>query len=109
MSQFQGLISVTGLLAQTSPRAGGSNYLGLISILFIFVIFYFLLIRPQQKRQKQHHKMIESVTKGDRVLTSGGMYGVVIGVDNDKVVLRIAENVKAEFAKSAIAHIVGKE
>jgi preprotein translocase subunit YajC len=75
----------------------------------IFVIFYFLLIRPQQKRQKDHRKMLDSMTKGDRVLTSGGMYGVVVGIDADKVVLKIAENVKAEFAKSAISHILSKE
>jgi preprotein translocase subunit YajC len=73
------------------------------------VIFYFLLIRPQQKRQKEHQKMLSSINKGDRVVTSGGMYGVVVGLDDQKVVLKIAENVKAEFAKSAIAHIVSKE
>jgi preprotein translocase subunit YajC len=53
--------------------------------------------------------MLSAITKGDRVVTSGGMYGVVVGIDDQKVVLKIAENVKVEFAKSAIAHIVSKE
>jgi preprotein translocase subunit YajC len=101
----------TGFLAQTqaSQPSGAARALSLLPIVLIFVIFYFLLIRPQQKRQKEHHKMLESVTKGDRVLTSGGMYGVVVGIDAEKVVLKVAENVKVEFAKSAIAHIVSRE
>lgn len=78
-------------------------------IALIFVIFYFLLIRPQQKKQKQHQNMLESVKKGDRVVTSGGVYGTVVGVKDNVVVLRIAEDVKVEFVKSAISSIVTKE
>lgn len=109
MSPFHGLISVAGFVAQAAQPSGASRALSLLPIVLIFVIFYFLLIRPQQKRQKDHRKMLDSMTKGDRVLTSGGMYGVVVGIDADKVVLKIAENVKAEFAKSAISHILSKE
>ena len=78
-------------------------------IALIFVIFYFLLIRPQQKKQKQHQNMLEAIKKGDRVVTSGGVYGTVIGVKDNIVVLKIADDVKVEFAKSAIASIVSKE
>lgn len=116
MVLLNALASVSSVLAQTGgqPAAQPTPSLaqrafGPVSIVLIFVIFYFLLIRPQQKRQKEHQKMLSAITKGDRVVTSGGMYGVVVGLDDQKVVLKIAENVKVEFAKSAIAHIVSKE
>jgi preprotein translocase subunit YajC len=105
--------SLTNILAQCSPQGqeggGGSPLSGLWMIALIFVIFYFLLIRPQQKKQKEHQKMLEAITKGDRVVTSGGLYGTVVGVKDNIVVLRIAEDVKVEFAKSAISSIVSKE
>jgi preprotein translocase subunit YajC len=106
------LVSVAGVLAQTGGQAEptfAQKAFGPISIVLIFVIFYFLLIRPQQKRQKEHRKMIEGLAKGDRVVTSGGMYGVVVGLDENKVVLKVAENVKVEFAKSAVATILSRE
>lgn len=114
MVLWNALNSIVCVLAQTGTAPAQTPSLaqrafGPISIVLIFVIFYFLLIRPQQKRQKEHQKMLESLSKGDRVLTSGGMFGVVLGIDDQKVVLKIADNVKAEFAKSAIAHIVSKE
>ncbi len=105
--------ALVGLLGQCAPKAGegggGSPLSGLWMIALIFVIFYFLLIRPQQKKQKQHQNMLESIKKGDRVVTSGGMYGTVIGVKDNVVVLKIADEVKVEFAKSAISSIVSKE
>ena len=114
MVLWNALNSIVCVLAQTGGQPAqtpsmAQRAFGPISIVLIFVIFYFLLIRPQQKRQKEHQKMLESLSKGDRVLTSGGMFGVVLGIDDQKVVLKIADNVKAEFAKSAIAHIVSKE
>lgn len=90
-------------------QGGGGALIGLWPIILIFVIFYFLLIRPQQKRQKEHQRMVESLKKGDRVLTSGGIYGTVVGVKENIVVLKIAENVKVEFAKSAVSHILSSE
>jgi preprotein translocase subunit YajC len=106
------LVLVTGVIAQTGGQAEPSfaqKAFGPISIVLIFVIFYFLLIRPQQKRQKEHRKMLDGLAKGDQVVTSGGMYGTVVGLDDTKVVLKVAENVKIEFAKSAVGHIVSKE
>jgi preprotein translocase subunit YajC len=75
-------------------------------IIFLFAVMYFLLIRPQQQRQKKLEAMIKALKKGDRVLTSGGMFGTVIGVDDTKAVLRIADDVKAEFTKSSIVQVV---
>jgi preprotein translocase subunit YajC len=108
---LNGFAWIAGTLAQCAPQGegGGSPWSSVLMIALVFVIFYFLLIRPQQKRQKDHQKLLESLKKGDRVVTSGGMYGNVVGVKDDIVVLKIAENVKIEVAKSAVTHIVSRE
>lgn len=76
-----------------------------LPFIFIFVIFYFLLIRPQQKRQKELDKMVGELKKGDRVVTAGGLIGTVTGVQNDYVVLKVGDNeaTKVEVLKSAIS------
>jgi preprotein translocase subunit YajC len=72
-----------------------------IPLILIFVIFYFFLIRPQQKKVKEHKAMVESLKRGDKVITTGGITGVVERViDNDTVEVQIAENVKVEIVKS---------
>ena len=72
-----------------------------IPLILIFVIFYFFLIRPQQKKVKEHKAMVESLKRGDKVITTGGITGVVERViDNDTVEVEIAENVKVEIVKS---------
>lgn len=80
-------------------------------ILLIFVIMYFLLIRPQQQQQKKTQEMLKQLKKGDRVVTSGGMFATVVGVDdaNAKVVLKVADDVKMEFLKSAVVQIVSEK
>lgn len=78
----------------------------LLQFVPIFLILYLLLIRPQQQKQKKLDQMVKALKKGDRVLTSGGMFGTVVGVDEGKVVLRVSDEVKLEFAKSAIVHLV---
>lgn len=75
-------------------------------IILIFAVMYLLILRPQQQRQKKMDAMLKALKKGDRVLTSSGIYGTVVGVDDHKAVLKIAEDVKVEFAKSAIAQVV---
>lgn len=74
-------------------------------LVFIFVIFYFLLIRPQQKRQKELQAMIDAIKKGDKVVTTGGIIGTIAGIQNDYVVLKVGENenTKMEVLKSAIS------
>ena len=72
-----------------------------IPLILIFVVFYFFLIRPQQKKVKEHKAMVESLKRGDKVVTSGGITGTVERlIDNDKVEVEIAENVKVEIVKS---------
>jgi|Deesub1362A_J573_1020465.scaffolds.fasta_scaffold00073_40 preprotein translocase subunit YajC len=90
-----------------APEGGqggaGGAFAGLLPLILIFVIFYFLLIRPQQKRAKEHRQMIESIKKGDKVITSGGIYGLVDSVGEKTVTLKIAENVKIKLGKAYIA------
>ncbi|MFH1176643.1 MAG: preprotein translocase subunit YajC [Acidobacteriota bacterium] len=75
----------------------------LLPLLVIFVIFYLLLILPMKRRQKKHQQMLTQLTKGDRVVTSGGIFGTVVSVEGDVVNLRVAENVKLQVARSAVA------
>ena len=79
----------------------GSGIGQFIPLILIFVIFYFFLIRPQQKKVKEHRAMVEGLKRGDKVITSGGITGTVERVvDNDKVEVEIAENVKVEIVKA---------
>ena len=72
-----------------------------VPLILIFVIFYFFLIRPQQKKVKEHKSMVESLKRGDNVITSGGITGTVVRIiDNDKVEVEIAENVKVEIVRA---------
>ena len=79
-----------------------------IPILLVFVVFYFLLIRPQQKKQKEHQLLVSQLRKGDKVVTNGGPYGTVVDAKEHVVVLKIAENVKVELVKSAVATVIEK-
>lgn len=89
--------------------AGGSPFTMLLPILGMLLIFYFLMIRPQQKRQKEIRKMLDAVKKGDRVLTASGLYGVVAGIKDDIVVLKIADDVKVEMLKSAVTAVTAHD
>lgn len=71
----------------------------------IFVIFYFMILRPQQKRQKERQKMIDSMKKGDRIVTSGGLHGKIVNVDDKTVLVDAGDNIKLKFERSAIASI----
>lgn len=84
---------------------GGSLLTFFLPILLMFVVIYFFMIRPQQKRQKEHQNMINTLKKGDKVITTGGMYGEIWGINEkeNKVVLKFGEDIKIEFLKSAIA------
>lgn len=101
------MLNLIFALSGPGTGEGGPSLLtSFIPILLIFVIFYFLLIRPQQKKQKQHQDMVAAVRKGDRIVTNGGIYGTVADVKEHIIVLRIAENVKIELIKSAIAQVI---
>lgn len=75
---------------------------GFLPLILMFAIFYFLLIRPQQKRQKQRNAMLAALKKGDQVITIGGIHGTIADLDEDTVTLRVSENVKLKFDRNAI-------
>jgi len=79
--------------------------ISLLPLILIFVIFYFLLIRPQKISQREHQKMIENLNKNDEVVTTGGIHGTIINVKEKTVILRIDENVKVEVEKNCIAYL----
>ena len=87
------------------PNAMGS----FIPLIVIFVIFYFFLIRPQQKKAKDHQKMLNELKKDDKIITAGGIYGVVSQVKGDSVEVKIAENVKILVVKGTISTILPPE
>ncbi|MEJ8545700.1 preprotein translocase subunit YajC [Brevibacillus borstelensis] len=82
------------------------GYQQFLPIIIMFVIFYFLLIRPQQKRQKQRNAMLSSIKKGDKVVTIGGVHGTIQDLSDDTVTLRIAHNVHVTFDRGAINNVV---
>lgn len=88
----------------STPASGqGGQIMAFLPLILLFAVFYFLLIRPQQKRAKTHKQFIENLKKGDRVVTSGGMYGTITGVTDDSVTIEVAEKVRVRVLKSAIA------
>ncbi len=82
---------------------------GFLPIIVVFVIFYFLLIRPQQIQQKKRREMLASLKKGDRVISIGGIYGMIKEIKDDIVVLRIADNVNIKIARAGIDRILTDE
>jgi preprotein translocase subunit YajC len=95
--------------AQAAGAPAGFDLVSLAPLVLIFVVFYFLLIRPQQKKAKQHKGMISALRRGDRVVTSGGIIGVVTKVVGDtELQVEIAENVRVRVARSAVSELVTK-
>ena len=83
--------------------------IGFLPIILIFVIFYFLLIRPQQQHQKRRKEMLETLKKGDRVVTVGGIYGMLKEVREDTLVVRIADNVNVKMARQGVDRVLTEE
>ena len=79
-----------------------------IPLILIFLIFYFLLIRPQQKKQKEHKILLDSIQRGDEILSSGGILGKVIKVDNDKLSVEISKGVNVTIIRSTVADVIKK-
>jgi preprotein translocase subunit YajC len=97
------------LLAQTQPSAGAYGMYQLLFFVFMMAAMYFLLIAPQRKKQKEHEKMLSELKTGDEVVTTGGIYGVITGVKDDRFVVRIGDNnLKVEVAKGFIHGLVKK-
>ena len=93
--------------AQTATGLG--SLVSMLPILLIFVIFYFLLIRPQNKKQKETEKMIAALKKGDKIITIGGIHGVISSTKENTVIVKVDDNTKIEFNRSAIASLVSEK
>ena len=99
----------TPAFAQTAGAGAGSAFASFIPLILIFAIMYFLLIRPQQKKMKEHKAMVEALRRGDQVLTQGGIVGKVTKVQEDGLVeVEIADGVKVKVMRHTIAQVMNK-
>lgn len=100
-------------MAPPAGGGGGQQQPGLTSflpmIIILVLIFYMLVFRPQQKKQKERDAMVSSLKKGDKVITAGGIHGVVAGLKDNIIVVKIADNVKIEVSKGSISAVTKKE
>ena len=99
--------------AMAGGGGGGGGPSPIIGFVFplvvVMAIFYFILIRPQLRKQKQHQAMLGGLQKGDKVITTGGLHGTIVGIKEDVVVLKVADTTKLEVSKSAIAGVKSKD
>ena len=91
------------------PAEGRAGCLSLIPFLLIFIIFYFLLIRPQQKKQKQQQALLDALKKGDKVVTTSGIWGTITNIGKETVTLQIADNTKIKMQRENVARVRGEE
>ncbi|HEY0635983.1 MAG TPA: preprotein translocase subunit YajC [Gammaproteobacteria bacterium] len=94
--------------AEAAPAAAQDPLMGFLPLILIFVVFYFMLIRPQAKRAKEHKKMVEALAKGDEVLTTGGMLGRITELGENFVEVELADNVRVKLQRQAIASVMPK-
>ncbi|MFL2478124.1 MAG: preprotein translocase subunit YajC [Verrucomicrobiales bacterium] len=98
------------LIAQSEGQTAQPGGLGsFMPLILIFIIFYFLMIRPQRQKQKQLQKQVEAMRTGDKVITAGGIHGLVTNVKKQSVSVKVDNNVKIEFEKGSIATVISKD
>ncbi|MFQ5604562.1 MAG: preprotein translocase subunit YajC [bacterium] len=99
------------ILFLLQSNSGGSNFSFILPMVLIFAIMYFLIFRPQAKKQKQHQALISSLKKGDKVITAGGIYGTIAGMKEKEntLILEVDSNVKIKITRSSVAKVLGKE
>lgn len=99
-------------IAQTeggSPSVTGGGLVTLMPLILIFAVFYFIVLRPQQKRQREHRQMLTQLKKGDEVVTTGGVIGKIASLTDDRLTLEVAERVKIRVLRSAISGLIRTE
>ena len=99
---------VSPAFAQTGAPGGGDFLTTMLPLVLIFVVFYFLLIRPQQKRMKEQKAKIGAIRAGDRIVTSGGILGKVVKIDGEELVVEIADNVRVRVIRGTVSDVVNK-
>ena len=98
------LVSLGGCVpAGGEPAEGGFDYSIIIFMVLIFGVFYFLMIRPQRKRQKEHQQLVEELKKGDKVITAGGIYGVIESTSEDNIVIKVESGATIRVARGSVA------
>ncbi|MDX8389007.1 MAG: preprotein translocase subunit YajC [Mariprofundaceae bacterium] len=100
------LLTATPAIAEGESGGGAAS---LVPLILIMVIFYFLLIRPQQKKLKEHKSMVETLSKGDAIITSGGIYGSIHAVKEDHLMIDIADNVRIKVKRDTISEVANKD
>lgn len=94
--------------AAGAPAGGMESLMSLAPLVLIFVVFYFLLIRPQQKKLKEHKSMLDALRRGDKVVTGGGIVGTIVKVADDEATVEIAENVRVRVLRTTITSVLAK-
>ena len=102
------MLLISDAMAQNTSSSMGGGYEIFIMIAIFFAIMYFMIIRPQQKRSKDHQKLIGSLSKGDEVMTSGGMLGKILKVGDNSITLEIADGVAVKLQKTSISSVLPK-
>ena len=103
------MIAMPSLLVLLQAGPGMQQLVSFVPLILIFVIFYFLVIAPARKRQKKLQSTIDALKRGDRVITSGGIYGEVVSTEGGVVFLKVADNVRLKMSKSSIAGLEQEE
>jgi preprotein translocase subunit YajC len=101
-------VIISNAFAQAAPAGGDAGFMGLLPIVLMFVLLYFLMIRPQMKRAKEHKQMVEALQKGDEVLTSGGVVGRITVMGDAYVSLEIAPGIEISVQRSAVQTLLPK-
>ena len=96
------ILVFVGGCAPAGGAAGGFDWTIIVFLVLIFGVFYFLMIRPQRKKQKQHEELVQELQKGDRVITAGGIYGTIDSLSQDSVVLKIESGTTIRIARSSV-------
>ncbi len=99
------MLAMPALASAAEPAPAANGFAQLVPLILIMVIFYFLLIRPQQKRLKQHRAMVESLKKGDKIITNGGIHGTITDVKDDFLKVEIADGVRIRLQRDAVASL----
>jgi preprotein translocase subunit YajC len=100
---------ISDAMAEAAPAAAQQDLLGMLfPFVILFVVFYFMLIRPQSKRAKEHKSMVEAASKGDEVVTQGGLYGKITAVSEEYLQVQLADNVEVKIQRGAITSLLPK-
>lgn len=104
------LFETFNLLQAAAPQGGSGQLIStLVMFGLVFLIFYFLIIRPQNKRQKETKRMLDQLKKGDKIQTIGGIRGTILSVKEETVIVKVDDDAKLEFVRSAIANVINPE